>query len=620
MNKTPTPEVNERIIAALHRAGRVWRAVVAQRTNGSLSYLDSREFSPGEIDQIDAWLDQLQVGRTICILPSSCVICRTTSLPDADPDQLLPALELQAETYMPGTAPAHRRAMAILHAAEGESARTGLILAWPERACGPELPVKRDVTFAPDVACVAAILNGWRSAEPLLWVDRADGSAALAISHAQGAVLRASREDAETDAEWIAGIKRMLAETALSVGHSDTYTEAMVSNTEGWLDQLGQGGAGFLMPDELASAAAKRIKGAKSDRLWWGRYGIAAGALLATLDQLEPLTGLRADQPVDTPNVLERWLARFSTRRAAALWVATALLLVGFGPLAVAAVRVGVLHLKVGDLKTFNEAQRKNEEQLVMYDELSRRTWPMAKLLADVVNCAPVGITIESIILDESDNTVDIRGQADTVHVILEMRKKLTATDIFEDVRGQHDNRDQRANGLSFVTTAKVGSEPYRRVTYKDDFARETLGVRLYGEDARTPEDKARIAAPQQNEDDTDTPQTTSNGDELPVSEGEGNRGPDGILYNEYGERIGPRQAPIDIPNGTRTSKPPKMPELLTPEAIAELPRENVQKPLLEVVNARNNKAFSEEQRAQLQEQYEMLMQRMRDTSHFPPD
>ena len=50
---------------------------------------------------------------------------------------------------------------------------------------------------------LAALLNGQRPDGPVLWFDPADGSVALAVSHANGAVLRAARIGALANADEI---------------------------------------------------------------------------------------------------------------------------------------------------------------------------------------------------------------------------------------------------------------------------------------------------------------------------------------------------------------------------------------------------------------------------------
>jgi hypothetical protein len=242
---------NPDVVAALHRVGRSWRCVAARRRNGGLELIDSREIRVDQESRLEVWLNEHAVGRTICVLPASSVICRTAPLPNAPEDQLMPALRLQAESFLLGGTPDHRRAMAILHAAPGESSRAGIVVAWPENTAAPRPPVTHDVTYAPDVACLAAMLNGYRSPEPIVWVDRSNGSVALAVTHAHGAVFRATREAGDDAQIWKQGVGRVLAETALSVGHTGGFTEEIVQSTTARMNGVAADDGALVMPLEV---------------------------------------------------------------------------------------------------------------------------------------------------------------------------------------------------------------------------------------------------------------------------------------------------------------------------------------------------------------------------------
>lgn len=610
MSRPSQPALDQSTTAALHQAGAQWRGVVAHRENGGLRVLEARDFSLSEVDQVETWLLQHQAGRVVIVLPASMVICRTTVLPDASPEELKGALALQAETHMEGTAPAHRQAMAVLHAAAGESNRTGLILAWPPRARHPELPLGEYMPFySADIAALAALMNGARSNDPLLWIDRREGSIALALGHAQGVVFRAASEQGDDPAEWRASVMRLIAETALNAGHSDEYIEdlnesigrAMASTTEA--TQL-------LLPEEIATAAARRLKGAKIDRQWWNRYAIPAGALLATLDQLEPLTQLRASPALSAPSGVERVIERLSHWRTAAALLIAALIVLGVGPLAFAGARLLVLKWKVGgDLVAFEESERERESRLLMYEELSHRTWPMGKLLADIANSAPQGITIDSVRLDAAANEVDVRGTADTPETVNEFNNVLSGSGVFGDVVPGYTERDQSSGNITFTLRAEVKS-PYYRPQYEDDFGETPLAVRMYGERARPGGGRVAQGGAPAPRGGAGRSETSEDGDGEedgpPVARGGG---------DEFG-RTEPRgsRAPIRLPTEAREgAAAPEMPPILSREDIDQLSSSDVQAQLLKIVNARNNKSqYTTEQGQQIDEQYQLLMARLR--------
>jgi hypothetical protein len=212
VKKTPTITSDPQILGVLHRTGRTWRAVVAARKNGQPEILAAREFPPDRLARLDEWLDEKNVGAVLCVLPAGSVICRTFSLPDAPPEQLEQALRLQAEAHLLGIAPPHRLGMAVLPNASGETTRTGLVLAWPEPAVFPVPPTRRPMEFIADVGAIAALLNGHRPNESMLWLDREDGSVAMAITHSGGAIFRATREESASTEQWQRSVGRIRAE------------------------------------------------------------------------------------------------------------------------------------------------------------------------------------------------------------------------------------------------------------------------------------------------------------------------------------------------------------------------------------------------------------------------
>lgn len=608
MTRPAHQPADTKVIAAVHSTGRVCRAVVARRTNGHLELLDSREFTPADQAHLSTWLDQNQVGRVISVLPSSRVICRTATLPDAPAEQLSAALQLQAETYLLGTAPPHRQSMAVLHAAPGESTRTGLIIAWPERAGPPAIDVGREVTYSADVACLAAVMNGARSDEPLMWVDRSDGSVALALCHTGGTVFRASCEKADGKDAWTAAIGRMVAETAYNVGHTDDFTEMLVETTSDRLADTPAETGVLHLPRETTESAGSRLRGA-GDARWWAKFGIAAGALLATLDQLEPLTRLRDSQPVETPTLVDRVTNRLGTRTAATRWLVVALVVIAFAPLAFAAARMAVLRLKVGDAAALTRELDASDRRAAIYEQLAQTTFPMAKLLADVVNCAPVGVSIDQLSIDEDGNEFDVRGEADRDDLVLDFRNRLVETAVFADVTIDYNRRDQNSPRFKMVLTGKV-KDPYRRVDFADDFALDPLGRRIHGERfvwhrqavAETP-----MEAPT---DDGGANAGTNDGGEASDDGGTGGAGRD-----PFQGRTGPRTRPApnipDIAQGGSEPKPPEIPTPLTMEEIAALKKPQLIAALGKISNSKRLPGLTDEQRRILDEQFEMMRQQL---------
>ena len=97
------------------------------------------------------------------------------------------------------------------------------------------------------------------------WFDRGDGSLALAIGHANGAILRAARVGAEDAEIWSDSVGRVIAETALSVGHTPTFTETLVATVSGRILSADRNAA-LVVPRQTVGILRGRIGGTPSSR------------------------------------------------------------------------------------------------------------------------------------------------------------------------------------------------------------------------------------------------------------------------------------------------------------------------------------------------------------------
>jgi len=483
---------NGSTVAVLHCTGSVVHGLVG--TPGPDPTVTAwQEFSADDAERIVAWLAESGAQSIIGVLPAAAVVCRTCTLPDVASPQLEQALALQAEAHLLTEVPEHRRVRAVLPKASGETTRSGILLAWPQSARDGDLPVARfvgdsqEVTFIPDVAALAALLNGQRSDTPLLFFDRRDGSVALVVSHAQGAVIRAARVASTASADLSTAISRVVAETAMSVNHTPQFIENLVAETTRRLRDAPDTG-GLLGPDEVIEGAAARLRGTPNDPAWWQAYGVAAGALLAAGGPLAPLTALRMNAPVIAPSRRRQLVAALSSPRRATIVVAVCLLIVAFGPWLISGLRIGVLSLKLPQLDRSLEAARQAEMQLEMYRELEKRAWPMTKLLADIACSTPESIDIEQIRIRHGER-IAITGRArkdgdrTAQQVTALMGDNLHNTEVFSQIYlnwGDPNNFD----AYEFSLTAEV-VDPYRIHDYplELDYGRWTLSDRLYRRD-----------------------------------------------------------------------------------------------------------------------------------------
>ncbi len=473
------------LIAAVHAVGQGWRVVVARKSGLRPALVEAREFPSDQSSRVSGYLAEKLVGRTILVLPSSSAICRTCPLPNVGPEQMDAALRLQAEAHLLGGTPTHRVGLAVLPLAAGESSRCGLILAWPESAPA-SIPPGMDAaasTFVPDVACLAALLNGLRPAEPLIWLNREDGSLAIGLCHAQGAVFRATRESAE-DGDWAARVNRVLAETAFSVGHTPEFVEQIQAGASQLFGQTDPGQ--LVLPAAVLNLLPSRLDGSPRDTAWCTKFGIAAGAIIAAMSELAPLTALTANAPKEAPSILGSLVSTLSRPRVAATLAAAAIAIVAFGPLVLSFARLQVLRWKVGDEGSVIKANDQGKKTVAMYQELQKRSWPMLKVFSDVCNATPLGVDLDSINIIHGEPVLLVgvakpdSGRS-AEEVVADFEKNLTRFGLFGGVAKKLEKADAKG-AVAFRMNAQVNN-PFKNINYdqKVDFAMVPLQVQKFG-------------------------------------------------------------------------------------------------------------------------------------------
>ena len=424
--------------------------MIVRGNGGPLRVLDVRRFDDAEASgALDPWLETHEVSRVISVLPASSVICRTCTLPQAEESQLEPALRLQAESHLLGLAPSHRLTMAVLPGAPGENSRVGLVLAWPENSPGATPPTERPVTYTADVAAIAGLLAEHRPPEPVIWLDRASGGIAMALSHSNGTVFRATRESSEQDAEWRESVSRVLGETALNVGHSASFVESMVEQTRQRLAESEMTSDMLLIPDEVVNVASAKLEGVTADREWWHEYGIAAGAALAATGSISALTNIQQHPPREKPSRLLDFATRLTQPRTAAKAIAACVLILALGPLAFSGLRLQLLQWRFGDVEQKLQRIGEAEGMLAMYSYLDTNARSMTKLMSDVACNTPNGIEINSIRVNQS-GVLNIDGRAipqddgkTAKELVSLMQQRMAETFIFDNIEldwGDPDN------------------------------------------------------------------------------------------------------------------------------------------------------------------------------------
>jgi len=502
VNKSPTPSRDSRIVAAFHAVGQAWHAVVARIEAQRPTLIEARVFPAGtSASSMSHWLAGHQVGRVACVLPGSAIICRTCTLPNGSPAQLDAALKLQAETQLLGSVPPHRMASAVLHQAEGETSRSGVILAWPTSASAPKPPATETSTvFAPVIASLAALLNGARPEEPLLLIDQKDGTLAMAMSHSNGAVFRAARFDSSSSDRGAQSIMRTLTETALSVGHSGQFINEMLSRVQMQLDAA-IAEVTLLLPDSLRSSLAARLHGAPDSAEWWSRFGIVAGVVLAAADHLAPLTQLQDQPPATKPSRLLHLSERLSSQRTALRLLAASIAIFVLAPVVFAGLRLLILEIRYPGLEERLKDIDRTKQELAIYSDLRNHAWSMTKVLSDLVVSAPEGIELDTIAVDfgkelRIKGTARSHGDISANDVIINMQLNMQEYGVFKEVRPSWDNSNAQGTSYEFSLVARI-ADPHRSPAYPEvmDFAGMTLADRKYGKQPRPGESSAALAS-----------------------------------------------------------------------------------------------------------------------------
>ena len=644
MSETARRQADPSVVAVLHQAGGRWRGLIA-RVNGRTE-ADGRPSRPRilatrETDAVgdfplDDWLAEHAVERVICVLPAASVVCRTCTLPDASREQLQMAIGLQAEAHLPDIAPPHRLGLAVLDAAPGETTRCGLMLAWPESAAVPEPPTDRQMTFAPDVAALAALLDGQRPAEPLIWIGRSDGSVALAITHAGGTVFRSTREDPGQDGAWPANIGRVIAETALGIGHGGTFVDTLVATTRAKVADLPSDG--LLMPVELIQAASVRIDGVSADPGWWSTYGVAVGALLASTDNLAALTRLKDSLPVKAPSLASRLHAGLSRPRNLGNALVACVLIIALSPLLLSGLRLWVLKARLPELDARLAAVNQADDRLGMYRELGANAWSMTKILSDIASNTPEGIELQSIRVTQGES-IAVSGRAtphdgrEATEIVSLMQKQLQDSDIFGGVVLNWGDRDRYGN-YQFDLSAKV-VQPHLRPDYPEelDFGLWTLADRRDGKGPGTsdepreteegsgdrgdqPEPQDPLMAPGETESepppfalaatDRDPAEPAEDAGELPAVR---------FQRTRSGRPDAPEGASRATDRSSEGSKlPPSkdIPPPRTAEEIDAMSLPEAQEALAKVARARKHAKGNDELEQRLKEEFRLLFERVR--------
>ena len=595
---------------------------------------------------LQPWINRVGADSVRVIVPSSEIICRTCSLPDGEPDVLDEALRLQAETQLLGTTPPHRLAVAVLPSSGSDAVRTGLILAWPESSPWTAPALDATPLYTPDVTAVASLLGEMRPANPIIWVDADNASLTIALAHMQGIQIRALREDIPQNGIG-AIITSAVAETALQADLPMERIEAMQESISAGLDDTPQQ---LFLPDTVKESALRRTESETSlDDAWLNRYGIALGALLATSDDLVPLTMFQRDLPTIQPTLVEATTEQLSSMRIAVWLMVAAVILLVFAPLSISGVRLGLLRVSHPSLDYMVQQSERQDRQYAMYRALQSEAWPMTKLLADISNSTPEGIKLDTIRLGHGE-PLKITGTAtpptgsDAARLVTEMKNQLESMGVFDDVVLRWDDMDTYGP-RTFSIDARVARALHRpRYEEARDFGTLTLAQRLYGPHAVAAAGSTTMSTPAS---------STASTPSIPIASGPGTSTPFSTPATNPANTVPPNTVaqapdgngdPTDAndrrPGGARrpssrtsgdgatradsdsrggnsgASMTGRIPEMLTQEQVDAMTAVEIRSHLVDVSQAKKYARNNQELQDQLSEQFNLLMEGLKAKSN----
>jgi hypothetical protein len=605
------------LIAVTQRVGSAWRCLFASSHQGDRSTVLETIEVDGD-HALESLLESKQPELLYSILPGSSTVCRTTTLPDVDADQIIQAIRLQAESKFLGGTPDHRRAMAPLDTAAGETNRVGLIVAWPENSKLNIPACLQDALFIPDAGAIAALLDGFRPTEPIVYADQADGTVTLAMSHANGAALRATREDSTSQSSFIEGITRIARETAVTHNHTPAFTDALVANLQSTISTHSFEIPILLLPTVIVEGTVRRVLGVPSDDSeWWSMWGITVGGLLAATGSLHSLTTMKLQTPVLNPSATERLVTRCSEPSTAMKLSIAAVLLLAFGPAIISGTKLRLIDFMNPELNAQYDEVVETRKQQIVYKELGSTAWPMTKIAADVINNVPIGIDIDSVRINVGE-PISIRGRAintdgDSAAVLIaKMQENLQATGMFKDIQFSYDPAGTYGDREFDVWASVVNPLKRPRYTTEQDFGRWTYAMRQAGID------------PDDNDTGEEAPMPTGSTDNGSPLGGAGEGTP--LLIGEASSNdttnrpTGPRDggegtaSRTDNPNTVRGGGT-RIPDSLDPALIAQMSEDEARISLTDVTEGLQHVSRGDDEtKKRLRNEMRLLLDRLKET------
>lgn len=659
----PTPTIDPMLLAVAERGPDAWRVLLVERS-AQPRVRATREFSANDESGLAAWLESERCGDLRIVLPASATIVRSVQMPSAAPMQMLSALRLQAEGMFLGSVPIVRIGLAVLDG-EVDGERQGLILAWPESQIGVGLGAKLE-SIARYIPEPAAMLVLAASGKPAIAADQRDGSISIALRGTSGMVLRATREssiaEGSDESDWRDGLRRALVETALNAGVEPARVSDFATELES--AAVRSGSRITMLHDDSIAELRGRINAPDRADEWWREWVIPLAAATVACGPLQELSQLRRFEEREAPSGIERFVERYSQPARALRVAVAAFLVVALAPYLAALARVQVLEMKMPEKPSrFELAQRQVEHRISLYEELSKRTVPVTKILGDLACCTPDGIEIEDIQVSPTQG-IALRGVAKAVddrsaaQIVNEMAQMLDASGVFDKTQWRWNQPDGR--GIFKFDMDSLIARPTYLASPKEgfDWSKQTLAQKKYGTAADGDDGRGQPAAAatgsgiaragdtasaSNDGSETSRGETTANSSATTAPRGEGATRPSTIARGEANggtpdagtsaplpaRGIGRRDtqpagetgsAPATASSGAGAGGGPaavaqanlRVPDPFTDEALAAMSKDEARALLSDVSKARRRADLDAETRQRLGDDFNRILERLR--------
>ena len=607
-------DTSENVLALCRQEGTAWRVLIV-RENGARPTVLGAVVGSAE-DARDA-LAQHGVGRVLMAMPSWAYLVRTIRLPKGDDQQLMSALRLEAETRLLGSTPNHRQAMVILGPATSHP--VGLVCSWPATLTPTEVPMPSgtslSVTWAPDIAALAAATGGEN--EFAATFDPKTGAIALVVPTPLGPMFRSTREPTATGADWSAGVASVFRETLLSEGVDAAETEASVERVSKRIKASEQT---LVMPNGADETLIASVDDAEDllNHDDTGGWLLLLGLLAARRSDLAPLTMFRRDEHVERPRLFTHIQRTLATPRVAAGVVAACVALIVLTPLAATGLRLALVRGKIDDERSLQSSVQRTKNLIEVYRALRSEAWSMTKLLGDIANCMPETLEASGFVLTHGEPVAiegisKSEGSNDGSEAVLAFAHRLRATGLFENVEPSFSPPDGRGV-RNFTITADV-KEQARPISMaeEDDYSIVTYSDRRWGkvdedgyliDQTAMPAPPAPPEPPVATDDHDDGAETTE-----PSNTERPSRNESRAVSSSSNDRGAPKQ------RSQGRGEPAKIPEKVLAEEVDVMNRSEALTRLNEVATAKNGPGLSDELKERLQEDFDLLMQRVRETA-----